>query len=104
MINPEELLEMLKSLKGTDSEVKAFINEAMHNFALTKDENFEGVYPLLIILYQKGLPILKESEDFLHDLRVLERQIMHYMAMLGSSIETAKSDVAAAIKDAEHII
>jgi hypothetical protein len=88
MISPEDALKIAAASK---TEITKLLDAAMHSFALTKDEKYEGVAPLLLIGYQDVLPVLKELRVFLHNLTVLEAQVMNYMETMGASIDNAVS-------------
>lgn len=91
MINPEEIEALLKGAKAGEDQFKQLINELLHQFALTEKEGYEGAYPLILILYAKVWPVLKEITAFAHDIRVLEAQIMKYLELLGAPITDAES-------------
>jgi hypothetical protein len=97
MINPEELKAVLEAAKGSEDKAKELLNEILRNAGLTKEENFEGIYPLLIILFTELYPVYKATKQFLHDMLILERQTMNYLELLGAPI----SDAESVLKDLE---
>ena len=92
-----EILEKLSKMNRT--EIQNFLDEMLHQFALTGDEKYEGVYPLLIIFYTKIYPILQEIATFAHGLTVLEGQVMKYLDTMGAGI----NDVESFFKEVEKI-
>lgn len=61
---------------------------------LESEDSEIKIASLAEILYASGIP--QGAYLFLHDLHVLERQIMNYIASLGADIKTAESDLSIA--------
>lgn len=72
--------EIVKGLK----ELKPVWNEILEQFGITKKNDFQGLIPLSILLY----PRAKEAATFLHNMIIIQGQIMSYLETLGSDIET----------------
>lgn len=64
-------------------------------FGLTSDVDFEGIYPIIALLFENR-DILIGVYTFFHDLHVLEKQVQNYIANLGADVKTAESDVTLA--------
>lgn len=94
---PSDLNDLKAAVKKAEPELERLRDFLADQFGLTKDANFEGIYPLLLVLYASGIP--QGIYLFFHDLRILERQIMNYIATLGADIKTAESDVYGVGKD-----
>ena len=87
MISAEALASGLKEgLK----DLKPVTRELLEQFGISKDNDFQGLIPLSLLLY----PAVKELLAFLHDLYILERQIMTLLEGMGSSIENATSSLS----------
>lgn len=81
--------EIVKGLK----ELKPVTREILEQFGISKDDDFKGLIPLSVLLY----PRAKELAVFLHNMIVIEGQIMTYLETLGADIESGikKSQQAA---------
>jgi len=70
-------------------DMKPVLKEILEQFGISKEDDFKGLIPVAILIY----PSLKELKTFLHNLLVLEGQVMKYFENLGSDIEGAVSAV-----------
>lgn len=78
--------EIVKGLK----ELKPVWNELLEQFGLTKDSGFKGIPLIAALLYRPGLQVKKA----LHDLLVIEQQIMTYLDTIGGDLSAAENAVA----------
>jgi hypothetical protein len=72
--------EIVKGLK----ELRPVWNEILEQFGISKSDNFQGLIPLSILLY----PRAKEAATFLHNMIIIQGQIMSYLETLGADIGT----------------
>lgn len=77
--------EIVKGLK----DLKPVWNEILEQFGISKSDNFQGLIPLSLLLYKPS----KELIAFLHNLVIIEGQVMHYLEMLGADVEGAVKTV-----------
>lgn len=92
MISSAALSEIQKEV--TPENIRKLRDFLADQFGLTQDVNFEGIYPLILSAYASGIP--QGILLFFHDLHILERQVMNYLASLGSDVKTAESDLSIA--------
>ena len=79
----------MASKELTPENVKKLKDYLAEQFGLTQDDNFDGIFPLLLALWGSGIPI--SVYQFFHNLLVLEKQIQQYLESLGADIATAES-------------
>lgn len=77
--------EIVKGLK----ELKPVMNELLEQFGLSKESDFRGIPLIAALLYQPAL----EVKQGLHDLLVIEKQIMAYLDGLGADLSSAEKAV-----------
>jgi hypothetical protein len=70
--------EIVKGLK----ELKPALNEILEQFGISKKDDFEGLIPLAILLY----PRAKELEAFLHNMIIIQGQVMKWLENAGADI------------------
>lgn len=70
-------------------DMKPVLKEILEQFGISKEDDFKGLIPVAILIY----PSLKELITFLHNLVILEGQVMQYFETLGSDIEGAINTV-----------
>lgn len=70
--------------------IEGLAKELAHEFGLTREEDFQGLYLLLIVLYQTVYPTL-------HNLNVLIKQVQLYVEQLGPSVADAEKQVSKGI-------
>lgn len=97
MVNPLDLdpqiaaaQEIAKALEN----LKPVWNEILEEFGISKEDDFKGLIPAAVLIY----PYLKDAALFLHNLTILEGQIMNYMETLGADMEAAVKTVKSAAK------
>lgn len=87
--------EAVKALQKeiTPDKIRELVNEILSQFALDKESNYQGIYPMAVVAIEELYPVLKEARAFLHNMVVLQVQLMNYLATLGSDLATATSVV-----------
>ena len=60
-----------------------------NQFGLTADDDYKGLIPLALLLF----PPAVELKTFLHNLLVIENQLMQYLDQLGADLQVAKNVV-----------
>lgn len=78
--------EIVKGLK----DLKPVWNELLEQLGLTKESDFRGIPLIAALLYRPGLQVKKA----LHDLLVIEQQIMTYLDTIGGDLSAAENAVA----------
>ena len=73
--------EIVKGLK----ELKPVLNETLDQFGISKEDNFQGLIPLAVLLYPKA----KELAAFLHNMIIIQGQIMKWLENAGADIQSA---------------
>jgi len=73
--------EIVKGLK----ELKPVLNEILDQFGISKEDNFQGLIPLAVLLYPKA----KELAAFLHNMIIIQGQVMKWLENAGADIESA---------------
>lgn len=76
----------------TPENVKKLKDYLAEQFGLTQNDDFAGIFPLILALWGSGIPI--GVYQFFHNLLVLEKQIQQYLASLGADIATAENDLS----------
>lgn len=71
---------------------KKLIEYLKEEFGLTEDVDFEGIYPILALMFEHR-DVIKGMYMFFHDLHVLEKQIQNYLELLGADIGKAEKIV-----------
>lgn len=86
-IDPQILAarEIVKGLK----ELKPVLNEILEQFGISKDDDFKGLIPLTVLLY----PRAKELAVFLHNMIIIQGQVMKWLENAGADIESAISTI-----------
>lgn len=90
MVDPLDLdpqVVAAKLLVDGMKDMKPVLKEILEQFGISKEDDFKGLIPLAILTY----PSLKELKIFLHNLVILEGQIMKYLENLGSDVNGAAS-------------
>lgn len=77
--------EIVKGLK----ELKPVLNEILEQFGISKDDDFKGLIPLTVLLY----PRAKELVAFLHNMIIIQGQIMKWLENAGADIQSAIATV-----------
>ena len=77
--------EIVKGLK----ELKPVLNEILDQFGISKEDNFQGLIPLAVLLYPKA----KELEAFLHNMIIIQGQVMKWLENAGADIQSAISTI-----------
>jgi len=77
--------EIVKGLK----ELKPVTKEILDQFGISADDNYQGLIPLGILM----IPVAKELKDFLHNMLILQHQVMSYLETLGADIKSAEDAV-----------
>ena len=73
--------EIVKGLK----ELKPVLNEILDQFGISKEDNFQGLIPLAVLLYPKA----KELAAFLHNMIIIQGQVMKWLENAGADIQSA---------------
>ncbi|MBX8640911.1 MAG: hypothetical protein KIY10_10155 [Thermoplasmata archaeon] len=73
--------EIVKGLK----ELKPVLNEILDQFGISKEDNFQGLIPLTVLLYPKA----KELAVFLHNMIIIQGQVMKWLENAGADIQSA---------------
>ena len=74
-------------------DMKPVLKEILEQFGISKEDDFKGLIPLAVLLY----PSAKELKIFLHNLVILEGQLMKYLDNLGSDVQGAANTIQQAI-------
>lgn len=81
--------EIVKGLK----ELKPVTREILEQFGISKDNNFEGLLPLIALVYPEAKSLALFSIKFAKNLLVLEGQIMNYLETIGNDLNSAVKTV-----------
>ncbi len=100
----------IKALEAGMSEITKSMNALMHSFGFTDKEDYEGIYPLLFIIYSeyiKEKPYLKASDSdmiqFYHEIRLMVRGLTAMSIALSKWAGMAESDVKGLVSGAESL-